>query len=47
MMKNGIPLTNFGEGDQLAASLAGLVDEVDGLLDTTLEVEPLFRLASG
>lgn len=34
-------LTDFGEGNQLAAGLACLVDEVDGLLDTTLEIEPL------
>jgi hypothetical protein len=34
-------LTNFGEGDELASSLANLVDKVDGLANTTLKIEPL------
>jgi hypothetical protein len=34
-------LTNFGEGDELASSSAGLVDEVDGLANTALKIEPL------
>jgi hypothetical protein len=34
-------LTNFGEGNQLAAGLSSLVDEVNGLSDTTLKIEPL------
>lgn len=34
-------LTNFGKGDEFAASLAGLVDEVDGLANTALKIEPL------
>lgn len=34
-------LTNFGEGDELASSLASLVDEVDGLANTALKIEPL------
>lgn len=32
--------TNFGEGNQLAASSTSFIDEADGLLDTALEVEP-------
>lgn len=34
-------LTNFGEGNQLAAGLSSLVDEVNGLSDTALKIEPL------
>jgi hypothetical protein len=34
-------LTNFGEGNELASSLSSLVDEVDGLANTTLKIEPL------
>lgn len=33
--------TDFGEGHQLAAGLASLVDEVDGLLHAGFEIEPL------
>lgn len=33
--------TNFGEGDELASSLASLVDEIDGLANTALKIEPL------
>ncbi len=35
--------TDFGEGNQLGSSLAGLIDEVDCLLYTCLEIEPLVR----
>lgn len=31
---------NFGEGDQLAPTLSGLLDEGYGLLDASLKVEP-------
>lgn len=33
-------LTDFREGNELASCLSGFVDEVNGLADTTLEVEP-------
>lgn len=36
----GDELTDFGEGNQLASSLTGFIDEVDGLLSTALEIEP-------
>jgi len=40
-LKNGvILLTDFGESNELAPSLASLIDKVDGFLNTTLEVEP-------
>jgi hypothetical protein len=38
-------LTDFREGNELASCLSGFVDEVDGLADTALEVEPA-RLGS-
>jgi hypothetical protein len=44
-LNEGTQLTDFGEGDQLAAGLASLFDEVDRLLNTTFEVEPLKRSA--
>lgn len=31
---------DLGEGDELRAGSTGFVDEVDGLADTALEVEP-------
>jgi hypothetical protein len=34
-------LTNFREGNELATGLTSLVDEVDGLANTALKVEPL------
>lgn len=33
-------LTDFREGHELASCLSSFVDEVDGLADTALEVEP-------
>lgn len=33
-------LTELGEGDELAASFAGFIDPVDGLLDRKLKVQP-------
>lgn len=34
-------LTDFRESNKFASRLAGFIDEVDGLLDTALQVEPL------
>lgn len=45
-MKSQMLLTDFREGNQLAAGLSSFVDEVDGLLDTSLEVEPLWRVSN-
>lgn len=39
-------LTNFGECDQFASCLTGFIDEVDRLLDTALQVEPLYSVSS-
>lgn len=39
-------LTDFRECNQLAAGLSSFVDEVDSLLDTSLEVEPLWRVSN-
>lgn len=39
-------LTDFRESNQLAAGLSSFVDEVDSLLDTGLEVEPLWRVSN-
>jgi hypothetical protein len=36
-----IILTDFREGNKFASRLTGFIDEVDGLLDTALQVEPL------
>lgn len=40
-------LTDFREGNELASGLAGFVDEVDGLLDTALEIEPCWLGGDG
>lgn len=32
--------TDFGEGYKFGARLAGLINEVDGLLDATFKVKP-------
>lgn len=40
MWSRSMLLTNFGEGNELAPGSAGLVDEVDGLSDAALKVEP-------
>lgn len=45
-MKGQVLLTDFGEGNQLAAGLSGFVDEVDSLLHAGLEVEPLWRVSN-
>lgn len=45
-MESQMLLTDFREGNQLAAGLSSFVDEVDGLLDTGLEVEPLWRVSN-
>lgn len=45
-MKSQMLLTDFREGNQLAAGLSSFVDEVDSLLDTSLEVEPLWRVSN-
>lgn len=45
-MKLQVLLTDFRESNQLAAGLPSFVDEVDSLLDTSLEVEPLWRVSN-
>lgn len=45
-MKLQMLLTDFRESNQLAAGLSSFVDEVDSLLDTSLEVEPLWRVSN-
>lgn len=44
-IKCRVLLTDFREGNQLAAGLSSFVDEVDSLLDTSLEIEPLWRVS--
>lgn len=39
-------LTDFRESNQLAAGLSSFVDEVDSLLNTGLQVEPLWRVSN-
>lgn len=46
-MKSQMLLTNFRKSNQLAAGLSSFVDEVDSLLNTGLEVEPLWRVSNG
>lgn len=38
-------LTDFRESNQLAARLSSFIDEVDSLLNASLEVEPLRRVS--
>lgn len=45
-MKSPMLLTDFRECNQLAAGLSSFVDEVDSLLNTGLEVEPLWRVSN-
>lgn len=45
-MKSQMLLTDFRESNQLAAGLSGFIDEVDSLLNTGLEVEPLWRISN-
>lgn len=45
-IKSQVLLTDFRESNQLAAGLSSFVDEVDSLLNTGLQVEPLWRVSN-